>query len=193
MEASSGRNLSQYFSDWYYGQGYPTYTINWSQVGDTATVELDQLASFPSSVPFFALPVPVRFKNASQSLDVVLDNTTNGQIFKIYVPFVSDSLKLDPDRWIITGPADVVTANDAPSLAPSFEIYPNPAAGYVNLRGTQLDEMALFDLAGTRLFDLALQRNVQVQRVDLPALPKGMYMMRLRAGNRFFTQKLILD
>jgi aminopeptidase N len=31
MEAQSGLNFTQFFNQWYYGQGYPTFSVSWNQ------------------------------------------------------------------------------------------------------------------------------------------------------------------
>ncbi len=192
MEASSGRSLTSYFDDWFYGQGFPTYTVNWSQIADTATFEISQTASFPSSVPFFHLPVPIRITDGVQDTTVVLDNTFNGQIFKIRVRFPFNSIQVDPERWLITGPASVFVAADAPELEASMQVFPNPAQSFVNLRGRRFEQLHLYDLAGNQIFAQSLQPGAGTQRVDLPSLPAGMYLLRVKSGNRFLSEKLVL-
>ena len=41
-ENQSGIDLDEFFADWYYGQGYPTYDLKWSHVGDSLIVTLDR-------------------------------------------------------------------------------------------------------------------------------------------------------
>jgi aminopeptidase N len=191
MEASSGMNLNQYFADWYYGEGYPTYLSAWGQQADTISIELDQMASMPSSVPFFALPVPVKLSNGSQDTTVVLQNTFNGEIFKIKVPFMVTSVVIDPDNWLINQEVSVVATDDALERQ-NVEMYPNPAQGFVNLRGAALDNAELYDLAGHRVYAQALRRDLSIQRIDLPSLPAGMYVLRARSGSRTWSHKLII-
>jgi len=62
MEASSGRDLTGFFNDWYTGQGFPTYSVSYSQLPDyTVSVSIAQSQSH-ASVNFFELPVPLQFK-----------------------------------------------------------------------------------------------------------------------------------
>ena len=59
LEAASGMDLTEFFADWYVGEGYPIYKIRWSQnMDNTVTVEVNQTTSHPS-VPFFEMPIPM--------------------------------------------------------------------------------------------------------------------------------------
>jgi hypothetical protein len=100
LEAVSGQNLDEFFADWYYGQGYPTYTVQWSQNGaQLLTVQLFQTPSH-ASVSFFNIPVPVRFNGASKNRTLVFDPSTNGQTFTEQLDFTVTSVEFDPDRWL---------------------------------------------------------------------------------------------
>ena len=33
LEAVSGIDLKEFFDDWFYGQGYPSYNVQWTQIG----------------------------------------------------------------------------------------------------------------------------------------------------------------
>ncbi len=63
LEATSGRDLTEFMSDWFTGEGYPTYTMQWAQNGNgQVDLTLFQSPSHPSTT-FFEMPVPIRFKN----------------------------------------------------------------------------------------------------------------------------------
>jgi hypothetical protein len=121
LESASGKNLTYFFDQWYTGQGYPSYQIQWSPSGNSVEVKLNQTTSH-ASVGFFQLPVPLRFKNSvtAQQKLVVLNNTSNGQLFTENLGFTADVVEFDPDVWLITknnvltkisGPLPVVFAS----------------------------------------------------------------------------------
>jgi aminopeptidase N len=51
MEIASSMNLQEFFDDWLYGQGYPSYTISWRQQlnNDLVQMKISQSTSHPSS------------------------------------------------------------------------------------------------------------------------------------------------
>lgn len=193
MEASSGRSLTSYFADWYYGQGFPTYQINWSMESDTVVLEVNQTASFPSSVPFFALPLPVKVSDGIQDTMLVLDNTSNGQIFRVKVPFTVVSIDFDPDKWIITGPPLTVAMPDPSISGPYLRYFPNPAHDFVNIRGAELERAELYDLAGNLVFATDLQRGRFMHRVGLPELASGLYLLRVASHGQYLVRKLVVQ
>ncbi len=100
LEAVSGQNLDEFFADWYYGQGHPIYTIQWSQnSAKLLTVQIFQTPSHPS-VSFFNIPVPVRFSGGSQSQTLIFDPVANGQTFTQQLSFFVSSVEFDPERWL---------------------------------------------------------------------------------------------
>jgi hypothetical protein len=102
LEQTSGQNLTNFFNQWYSGQGYPTYNVQWSNTGSgDVWIKMNQVTSHVS-VPFFELPVALKFKNATQQATVVVDNLFNGEIFIKSIGFVADSIFIDPDAWLIT-------------------------------------------------------------------------------------------
>jgi aminopeptidase N len=58
LEAESGKDLSGFFAKWFYGQGYPSYALDWSQKGNALSCRLSQTTS-DTSVSFYGMHVPV--------------------------------------------------------------------------------------------------------------------------------------
>ena len=102
LEQASGKDLTYFFNDWYTGQGYPTYNVEWANVGlGNVQIKMNQTTSHVS-VPFYELPVPLLFKNATQQTTVVVDNTVNGEVFYKSIGFIPDTVIIDPNYWLIT-------------------------------------------------------------------------------------------
>jgi hypothetical protein len=100
LEAVSGMNLTEFFNDWFTGQGYPTYTVSWSQnAGQLLTVQLHQTTSH-SSVSFFEMPVPVKFSGVGKEVTLTFDHTFSGQVFTQQLDFNVTSVSFDPDLWL---------------------------------------------------------------------------------------------
>ncbi len=102
LEQTSGKNLTNFFNQWYSGQGYPAYNVQWSNSGSgNVWIKMNQTTSH-ASVPFFELPVALQFKNATQSVTVVVNNISNGEVFTKSIGFVADTVIIDPEAWLIT-------------------------------------------------------------------------------------------
>ena len=100
LEAVSGLNLTEFFNDWFYGQGWPTYDIEWANNGPQVNIKVNQTQSHPS-VSFFEMPIPITFSDGTNEETVILDNTFDGQIFFRTLGFTPTSADFDPARWIL--------------------------------------------------------------------------------------------
>ena len=102
LEQTSGQNLTNFFNQWYSGQGYPTYNVQWSNAGSgNVWIKMNQTTSH-TSVPFFELPVALKFSNATQSATVIVNNISNGEVFIKPIGFVANAVTIDPEAWLIT-------------------------------------------------------------------------------------------
>lgn len=183
LEEASGLDLTQFFLDWYEHEGYPIYTLEWSQDGSgEVNAVLGESTSHPS-VGFFALPVPVRFKNADQDSVVVMDHTFNGQSFTFDLPFQADSAFIDPDLWLLSGQNIVTHVEAVTAPVSALQLYPNPAMDRLTVRlpaGVPAN-IRVLDAIGR----VVLTRPAQSGsfELDLAGLSAGTYLLEMQAGS----------
>lgn len=72
METAFGSSLNEFFTDWIYGRGVPTYTTGWARVGSRMHLQLTQTRSAGSTVSHFEMPVQVRVRGATLAQDVTV-------------------------------------------------------------------------------------------------------------------------
>jgi len=127
METAGDTSLTEFFDDWFYGEGYPLYSAEFAPVEEgRLKITLSQTTSH-NSVGFFEMPVPVRVYNADKtdSTDFRLVHTKNNQEFLEEIDFKVAELKIDPDRWIVSQTSKIVGAHVDPLLN-NISVYPNP-------------------------------------------------------------------
>lgn len=178
LEAASGMDLEEFFLDWVYRQGYPTYDITAQNIAaGQAQVTVNQTQSH-MSVDYFEMPVPVRLLGeGGQELDVVLENMTQGQQFIVDVPFVVTGVVFDPNKDLISknnttslGVASI-TAIDAVSL------YPNPTSDRLNIslpESVSLQSVAVFNTLGQQVLQSASAS------LDVSQLSVGMHLVKVQ-------------
>lgn len=102
MEAVSGTDLTEYFNDWLYGQGWPNYFVQWS-VDNTCQklyVTINQSHSAGLGT-FFEMPVPIRFSNSTEdTLIVFQQNSAADTKFVSQLDFIPTVAVFDPDKWL---------------------------------------------------------------------------------------------
>lgn len=135
LEAVYGQDLTEFFNDWIYNQGYPTYSItaqNWG-VGQAKFV-INQTQSDPS-VSYFEMPVPVRIYGAlGQQADIILNNTFNGEQIITNVPFAISSIEFDPERHLIAANSTIALENQIFDIDNAVSIYPNPSSDAIHIQ-----------------------------------------------------------
>lgn len=126
LELVSGKDLTKFFKDWYEGQGYPTYNVEWTPLGSSyVKIKMNQTTSHPS-VNFFELPVALNFKNATQQKTIILDNKINGEIFIRNIGFTPDTILIDPEYWLITRNNTSRKVPNAVNGQNIVQVFPNP-------------------------------------------------------------------
>lgn len=181
LETAYGSSLTEFFNDWLYNEGYPSYTItaqNWGAGQVKITVNQTQSHS---SVSYFEMPLEIRLTDASaNSHDVVIDNTYNGQEFIVSVPFVAAGVEFDPNNHIVS------KYNSATLSANSFEfdetvsLYPNPTATILNIKmptDAVLEQVSIYNNLGQLV--LSSTENAIVTT----SLSAGSYHIQIKSSN----------
>jgi len=193
FEASSGQELTWYFDDWYTGQGYPLYTIDWAQTGDELSLTLFQTQSHPS-VDFFELPIPIRLKNAERDTLIRLQHTFSGETFNLIIPFKIDSVLFDPELWIITKDA-VINGISAGYSSDGIVLHPNPVSDLLIIdlpfTGESLS-YTISDAAGKMLKPLTIMTSGENQ-IDMTPYPSGLYLIGIHNQESIRTLRVIKE
>ena len=152
LEAVHGSSLNEFFDDWIYKQGYPTYEINAQNWGTgQAKITIGQTQSHPT-VAFFEMPLQVRLTGAAgATYDVIVNNTTNNQQFIVAVPFTVTGVIFDPNKHIISKNNTAILANASFDVAQTISVYPNPANDelHIMMPSTfQLEKIEIYNTLG---------------------------------------------
>lgn len=177
LEATYGGSLSEFFNDWVYKQGYPTYSIAVQNNFDgTVSLTVNQTQS-DASVSFFEMPVPVRvFGAGGEQMDLVLNNTSNGETFVKNVPFVVTSVVFDPKKDLISKNSSVSLGTENFKLE-GIKLYPNPANNRISLdfpKGISLQKSIIYNALGQKVKETSLASSW-----DVTAFSEGVYFMTI--------------
>lgn len=181
LESASGKDLGQFMDDWYSGEGYPSYLLTWAQDGNgLVDFSLDQSTSHPS-VNFFSMPVPLRFWSGGVDTTVVVEHSFSGQSFQVELAAAVDSVQLDPDIWIVSGPSIITKVPEFSSATTMLRVLPNPALDVIMLDAESTSGHAAFTL-----FD-AQGRSVQEGiwsggPLSIQSLAPGLHLLELRTA-----------
>jgi hypothetical protein len=83
------------------------------------------------------------------------------------------------------------------SSTDEIKVYPNPTTGHFNISLNEpMDreyEIEVFNNLGGIVQKSMRQRNEQSAQIDLSGLPSGMYLIRIRAGNKSYQSKVFKE
>ncbi len=179
FENTAGFSLDQFFEQWYYGEGYPIYSLNYSLVEENKLLlKLHQLTSHPS-VSFFEMPVPLRIygPQAGDSVDFRLMHTYSGQEFLLDPGFDVTRIEIDPDLWILKKVSSISKAN-LNGIGFQPEIYPNPFSERLYIKippGDVLQSIEIIDMNGRIVLNATVNTEILTT-----VLPNGQYMIRIQ-------------
>ncbi|MDO3425758.1 M1 family aminopeptidase [Chryseobacterium sp. APV1] len=187
---STGKDFTEFFNDWIYGQGYPTYDIRWKQVGNTVTFRASQTQS-SSTVSFFEMPLPIKVNGTGgQVAYFALNNTTNNQYFTQSVTFPVASVEFNYEYQILDRNSTVTqdnTLGTADLVKEEFALYPNPAKNELNLKGiTKPTDFTIYFTDGK----LVRQGIYQPEKsINISELVPGTYIFKINDKNVKFLKK----
>lgn len=197
LEAVSVTDLTKFFDEWFYGQGYPTYSVEWQQLGDDhVKIKMNQTTSDPS-VSFFELPVALLFKNATQQKTIIVDNKSNGEIFFKEIGFVADSVIIDPEYWLITKNNTAQKVIDNTSGQNIVQVFPSPFMNTLNVYLKNFNvpkaDLKIFDAGGSLVYKkpVALTGS-SFTEIKTQQFARGIYILKIEAGNSVKFAKKIL-
>ena len=197
LEQVSGQNLTEFFKDWFKGQGYPSYNVQWTQIGkDYVKIKMNQTTSH-ASVDFFELPVALKFKNATEEKTIVVDNKINGETFIKNIGFIADTVLIDPEYWLVTKNNSSAKVPDAAAGQNIIQVFPNPIHDrftiYMHKMTAATANINLYNAAGQLVYtkNITLLNGSEYFEVPSQTLAKGMYFLRINAGDFKFVKKLL--
>jgi aminopeptidase N len=193
FEETSGMELDEFFDDWIYNEGHPSYTVLWESKDDRLYLRLDQTTSHPS-VDFFEMPVPIRVFGGGGDTLIRLDHTENMQNYTVDLGYSVDSIQFDPDLWLISAENEVREAIISSSVNWALEIgrlFPNPATTYCTIE-VEDDfvgaDLVVRDVTGKTILRDRLDKT---HRIDLSGWSTGTYFLEVQQDGERGMTKLV--
>jgi aminopeptidase N len=196
LEQESGKNLDEFFNDWYYGRGYPEYYLYWTEANDTTIVlRLNQKTTVPESVDFFEMPVPITFYFSDSVVNKIIDHKNNTAEYMLTHHSSIDSIKVDPELWIAAAKRTTLRKEYLTESGDLF-IYPNPTNNTLYIEHQYIKPITSYELYN-QLGQLILRVNnlnvsayepLEVITEDLSA---GTYLLKISVNDTLQNRRFI--
>ncbi len=208
LTRKTGRNFSTFFTQWYYGEGYPTFAIRWSRESGKVKVISTQSASMPSVTPLFQTSLEFKLIYAGGDTTVRVFQSSETDTFRIATSRIVDSIVVDPNGWLlcrvsrVTYDPTVSVEGQQTPLPVEFALeqnYPNPFNPVTTisyqLPVTSPARLVVHDMLGREVAVLVNERKdpgAYEVKFDGSGLASGVYLYRLTAGSLVQTRKMVV-
>lgn len=188
----TGVDLDSYFEQWYFGEGYPTYSVEYDYNDVGLFLTITQTTS-TLVTPFFDLPLDINL-NLGAGNDTtfrvdITDNITQVQT-SINDPFIL--LSVDPDNWIINKVGSITVGTSELHNDLGLVVGPNPVNDELQIvfdtDNNRLKEISILDLSGREVYQLNSYNSLNV---DMSSLNSGAYLVKVKDGQSVVTRKII--
>lgn len=209
-QIQSGINATQFFNQWYYGEGYPTFNVKYNFDRDTCFIQTSESVSVPAVTPLFITPLEYKISRAGKA-DTTVRLIQNNAVenYSFCLTGTITAVVCDPNNWIINktvGPARDATLGIRPVVTPpntdgieelatkfnGISIGPNPCKNFLDIQNplNAPGKVQLTDINGKVVFEKKLEAQ---SSFDLSAYAPGVYMIRIAdvEGHTQYSQKII--
>jgi aminopeptidase N len=190
----SGLNLNNYFNEWIYGQGYPTYSGTYSSNGAVVSVTVN-VAGSAGGTPLFTTPLQLRLKSASGDSIVRVSPTAASSTFTFNSAKNITGIDVDPNNWICNKTQTFTKLEVPPTgiesaLIQNVSVYPNPADNNCIITlVAKTSVVSIIDAQGKVCFTQICQGPEST--INTGSLANGNYILRVEA-QQMQTQNLRL-
>ena len=186
-EAQTGTNATQFFDQWYYGEGYPTFNVKYNNFNNQVVMTVSQTVSAPTT-SLFITPLEYKFTRMGKpDTTVRLLHTQPVENYTIPVTGTVSSVIVDPNNWVINkviGPTKDVTMGIMQNTSEDvhMQLTPNPTSDKVSVTcvAIQGGTYTVYDVSGklvlTGSFDLS-------KEIELSHLPAATYILQLNGND----------
>lgn len=204
-QSFTGINPTQFFNQWYYGQGYPTFTVKYNFLNGFFYLMSNQSVSMPNVTPLFITPMQYKISRTGFA-DTTIRVAHNLAIenYSFALNGTVTSVVCDPNNWIINktiGPSRDLTlgnntsTNDLNELiinSTEISIGPNPTYGnlLISKKSKENCMAKIFDGFGNFLFEQMFEFNLTINLFNYAT---GIYTVKIIDKDQkiICTQKII--
>ena len=192
MEAISNSDLTEFFNDWIYNQGYPSYAINWKQpLPNQVDFNISQTQS-DASVSFFEAPVTLRVTGTlGETFNIILNNTENNQDFSKSINFTVASVAFDPDADLISNNNIITLGIDNISLQSQIQLYPNPTNNKLTIVKPEIIQISALKIYNT--LGQLVQQSGWLPTLDVSKLASGVLFVKLFTNKGIINKTVLKD
>jgi aminopeptidase N len=188
LESVSGQDFDWFFDQWYFGKGYPDFSMTWWQEGDTLYIISSETGS-SAETPFFRTHIDfmLRFADGSDSL-IKLEQTESDHTYRIPVNSIISDVLPDPYNWLL----DVITIVKRPLQDGIFTVRPNLITNEIWIEFSKSNighEVFITDMTGKVLS--RFKTESAVLRIPVETIVRGVYLVTVIENGKSYSTRIV--
>ena len=189
----SGKDFTQFFDQWYFGEGYPTYSISYSQDNANTYFEIEQTVSMPSVTPVFEMLMAYKlfFYDGTDTV-IYLQQTDNVNTFMLPISKEIGLIQIDPENWVLNKVGSITTTISEDNTV-KFAFGPNPASDHLNINfASETQEMrtvSIIDMNGAYIDQI--QTDQKQFQFNTSKLSEGTYLIRAQDSGGQYNARFV--
>ena len=190
IEKTTGIDLTNYFNEWYYGEGYPTYSAKIYQKSDNSSeLIITQKTSASNVTPLFTNPIDIRIRRTDNT-DTIIRIAINSNFQKNYFSKelgLKEVIDIDPINYIVNRVEQFT--NNIDTLPENILIFPNPTQDYISIElKNSVDAVAkILDMNGKIITEKSFSKEIQL---DLKNQSNGNYLLIIESDGTILKHKI---
>jgi len=197
MQDVTGMDFTDFMQEWYFGEGFPTYSLRWNNVGNDLLIEVNQTVSRPAVTPFFTNDLEVRF-NRTTLPDTTIRFDINGASTQFQIAelgAVTSIVAIDPSNWIVNRNGNITKDVNfllgmEETTAAQIAIYPNPSNGPFTVAMPSQGDYTL-TVVDTKGRILKSVKFTQQTVIDLGSEANGAYLLQVSDASGMKIRRII--
>ena len=190
VEQICGIDLTIFFNEWYYGEGYPIYAIQTEKSTETK-IHLQQYTSSSKTTLF---TTPLELLIARENLpDTLIRFTITKNLEVLNFP---NSLKIsyvksiDPHNYILHENTPFLGSNELDSKI--INVFPNPCQSEltIQINNPNSYRVRLINIDGQEVFNSILNSTYKLKTEEFK---NGIYILEISDKKSVYSQKIIID
>lgn len=194
-QATSGKDFTDFFNQWYYGQGYPTFNVTYARQNENLQLLVNQTVSAPAVTPFFKGLYEFTINTLQGDTTVKVYMTTNNQLFTFRSDRIPTGVVVDPNNWVLNKTGSIITAiNEPVNVSNDVKLSPNPSQGTIYLQYPRnwFDLLEIYDITGKLVKQQSVNAGSTQQTVPTSLL-SGLYIVQLKGKEKIAIKKLVIS
>lgn len=197
MESETGLNFDDFFNEWYYGYGFPKYSLVWNTKEDSLILKLTQTTT-NSATPLFHVPVEIKVKRSGGNHTIVkMEQNSSIAWFQTSLDSINyiTGFEIDPNNFLInsvisiTKDSTLVGVNEKNTeLKSRLFVYPNPLSNDLNIDFKEHGSLVrIVNLQGQCVY----QDQWGGQEISTMTWPAGVYILSMENSKNVYTVRLV--